>query len=395
MWDITKEEERLLPGGEPAICSLETFSGEYEMTQQGKRGGKYNRVIHGLNHGDREAEVVRWDMWAWMLSLVGWDHEGMQVTRGKVIEPVMPETGGESWFKGGKRATLFSYTRDSEGVSEAKGSADGVWNVSLHRHIKLYECMREAICTDSIIEALRGEMVKSFLLIMVKGIQWDLLLGDPGFDLSKQWSEITTLDTRLCGNWSSREDSMTGQIRGQALIKPSKRSTEKEIATADALVIGQLEAGPMLENARNGRGFDSVRDVWVCNLIVEKLEDEHKRGVREGLEEQFLPPIWTRGRPGLTLVQEQLQGSKSHFLRPDKWVGLGLFVYGKDRRGGEPRLRDGRGLGVVIEAREIGDSGRLNILGFCQELRQYHWVLQGDQRGGGKKVRVEYFGGAA
>jgi hypothetical protein len=53
----------------------------------------------------------------------------------KVIEPVVPKTGGEGRFEGREGATLLGDTGDGEGVSEAVCSFEGVGNVSLSREI--------------------------------------------------------------------------------------------------------------------------------------------------------------------------------------------------------------------------------------------------------------------
>jgi hypothetical protein len=82
----------------------------------------------------------------------------------------------------------------------------------------LDELFRETIGMDSIIETLRRKPVKPLFLVMVKGIEWEMLLGCPGLKLCKERGEISPLDAWLSGNLPRWEDGKPGDVWPKAVI---------------------------------------------------------------------------------------------------------------------------------------------------------------------------------
>jgi hypothetical protein len=119
---------------------------------------------------------------------------------------MVTETGGKGGFERREGSALFGNARDKDGISEAKGSFEWVGNISLGRDIHLDKLCRETIGMDSVIEALRGEMVETLLLIATKCTKRDTVMVSPRLNVSKQGSKITTLYTRLSGDLARRQD---------------------------------------------------------------------------------------------------------------------------------------------------------------------------------------------
>ena len=109
---IKEEEKGLGPRGKPSVRNLKALSREDKSMQSVERSGKDARVVHSFDHRDREPQVIRRGVREGSTALSGRDNEGTRKGGSEVIQPVMPETGGEGRFEGGKWPALFSHPRN-------------------------------------------------------------------------------------------------------------------------------------------------------------------------------------------------------------------------------------------------------------------------------------------
>jgi hypothetical protein len=72
----------------------------------------------------------------------------------------------------------------------------------------LDKLFREAVSMHCVIEPLRGQVIKSLLLITTESIKGDTMSNGPGLNLSKERGEITALYTRLHGDLARGEQTM-------------------------------------------------------------------------------------------------------------------------------------------------------------------------------------------
>ena len=71
------------------------------------------------------------------------------------------------------------------------------------------------------------------------------------------------MDTRLSCDLARRQDRVPSEVRDQAAAKPHEWGAKQEVTAADSAVVGELEAGTVLENGRYGERFDCGREVGV------------------------------------------------------------------------------------------------------------------------------------
>jgi len=197
---IKEEKKGLGPGGKPAVRSLKALGREYKRVQGVERSGKNARVVHGLDHRDREPQVIRRDVRERGTRLAGRDNEGTGKGSSKIIQPVVPEAGGKSRLEGRKWPALFSYPGNKQRVRESEGSPEKVGYVRLSRYIKVDEFFRQSVSVNGIVEAKRGEPIKPFLLITTKGTKRNAVSMSPRFQLGKERRKVSALDARLSGN---------------------------------------------------------------------------------------------------------------------------------------------------------------------------------------------------
>jgi hypothetical protein len=63
-------------------------------------------------------------------------------------------------------------------------------------------------------------------------------------------------------------------VRCEAMIKPRKRSVEKEVAAANPPVVGKVKWRTALKDGRNSGGLNNVREMRMHKLIVKKFENK-------------------------------------------------------------------------------------------------------------------------